>query len=159
MRKACCVLVAVLMLGFCPPAARAQCTDLTLSEAMTIALQQYPGGLILLGRSEKTGIIWGFYILYNKKLYEVELVKKGGKMDKKQEVTAPSVTNVPPEVIAAAMKYTGAKLPMTRYIEIAKEGGGEPTQIKVILSPKGKLLVQVGSVTLDLATGKPATNN
>jgi len=165
------ILGLVLMAG----SAFGQAQGMTLQEALNTAKGQLGGaaegqggaanGLLILGRPElknKVGL-FGFYFYMDGKLYEIEVKGPGPKGDVEiAHITDPNPNNVKEDtvknILEAVRKYAGAKLPMSRYLEIAKQAaGGDPTAVQLV-SKDGKLVmnVTVGGqvVSIDLATGK-----
>lgn len=164
---------AVVGLGILAGSAFGQADGMTLGQALNTAKGQVgsnvegqnANGLLLLGRPElKNGVgLFGFYFYLDGKLYEVEIKGPGPKGEVvATQVTDPNPMNVKEEsvkkILDSVAKYAGAKLPMSRYLEIAKQAtGGNPTAVQLV-TKDGKLVMDVtvngAVVSIDLATGK-----
>jgi uncharacterized membrane protein YkoI len=159
------IVAATLVLAAVAVPARA--ADETPSSAFLAALRaaqkEVPSGILLLGRAESKGTLFGFYFLVKGKVREIEVHARQKTIVKNEIVPSPDPDeNVDPAAVEAARNYSGAKLPYARYLEIAMETvQGDPSRIEVALS-NGKLVMKVTfgtgdsaqTVVIDMATGK-----
>lgn len=126
-------------------------------EALRVAVQQKPPGILVLARFETKGRV-GLYFKDGKRLYEVEIAR-GGKVEKNEATESDAKQNIGKDVLDALANYRGAKLPYARYAEIAREAGGSGVVGLQMGLSNGTLVVTAtleggGKVTMDLGTGK-----
>jgi hypothetical protein len=168
MKKVLILSVLVLLYLVSSPGWSQSSGPLDFKTALRLAQSDLPGGILLLGRAEVKGAnkAWGFYIYFQGRIFEIEY--GGGRPVKKikQEVIEPQKElNISPDIIGAVRRYTGAKLPYNRYLEIALRtapAAGGPIRIEV-QERNGRLAMVVGlgnngtverSVIMDMGTGR-----
>jgi hypothetical protein len=129
-------------------------------KAYAIAQAVVPDAQLVKSRLEKNGAIFGFYFWKDGKLTEIELEATSLKVVK-QETTG-TANKVNAKVSADVVKLIGqqkaakSKLPEGRLLEIAadalKDTGISGIEYSIV---DGKLVLKIGDLVLDAATGKP----
>jgi hypothetical protein len=168
MKKVLILSVLVILYLMSAPGWSQTSGPLDFKTALKMAQADLPGGILLLGRSEVKGLnsAWGFYIFFDGRIFEIEYAGSRPVKKIKHEVIEPQKdVNISPGILNAVRRYTGAKLPYNRYLEIALRtapSAGGPIRIEV-QERNGRLAMVVGlgnngtverSVVLDMGTGR-----
>lgn len=161
------VLVAVLAVAFAltdvgPLAAQAK-KGLTFQQALQQAQQAHPGAILIRGRVEMGGRIFGFYFFLEGRITEYELdlngtVVKNVTTDPASGTAGGQIGGVSGDVVALLGKSTKekAKLPDGRLLELAGEALKDaPIKEMKYDIQDGKLVTKFGTLVLDAQTGKP----
>jgi hypothetical protein len=158
MKKVLLAALVLLIVGVVPAFAQKATppAGLTLGQAINIGKSNAPEGSTLLMARIEGGPMFGMYFWYNGRILEIEI--RGPKdIVKIEELKddGPFDKDFMKKVVAVKAK---SKIPLARFLEIAKEkGGGDPTGYR--LQPNGDSLtaaITVGDTTvnIDINTGR-----
>lgn len=134
--------------------------DLTMEEAMAVALQHTGGGTVVeseVDTKRRIGVIYEFEIINNGTKYDVEIVAVDGSLlEFKQKrgryyspIPAPRTETVPATPPSAiATPYRNSKIDATgaQHLAVGKVGGGHVTEYKLDME-RGRLVHEITVVT------------
>lgn len=152
------VVTFALSFGETASAKKANNTTAQYQKALAIAQASVPDAQLGKSRLERNGAQYGFYFWKEGKLYEIEIDATSFKILK--QVTQTDANKVSADVVKliGQQKAAKTKLPEGRLLEIAadslKNTGVSEVKYSIV---DGKLVLQVGDLLLDAATGKPVT--
>jgi hypothetical protein len=125
--------------------------------SLNTALQRAGEGQLILARSEAGGVFGCYFLLPNGRILEIEM--RGGRIIKEKEISG----EFSQELLDALKARKGAKMPFTRFMELAsgEVKDGSLSRVEVKLDGKN-IRVQIDVVAanqtrrveIDLATGK-----
>jgi len=125
--------------------------------ALGIAQSLVPDGTLIKARVEKMGTIFGFYFFKGGLIHEIE-ISPIGEIVKKETSDATDTKVVSADVLKLIGQQRAAKtkIPEGRLLEIAGASLKKAPFKEIVYDTiDGQLVIKIGDVILDPATGKP----